>query len=139
MSQTCPDRPRNSLTLPKNPEDSGCVSLDVHVTCLLGTQHRHAFALNTEPSPRLRTLRHLYARIGAIDRWHFKFPAQRSGDHGDRYSAVEIGAFPLKEQMSGNGEKNVEIAGRTAAYARLALSRQTDASPVLDTGRNVHG
>src|SRR5262245_14583827 len=52
---------------------------------------------------------------------------------------MQVGAFALEERMRAEGEKNVEVARRTAADAGLAFAGEPDAGAVLDAGRNVHG
>ena len=51
---------------------------------------------------------------------------------------MQIGAVTLKEFVRSNFEKNIEIAGRAAAQARLAFAGEPDTGTVFDTGRNIH-
>src|SRR5262245_40890637 len=52
---------------------------------------------------------------------------------------MQIGAFALEERMRAEGEKNIEVARRTAADAGLPFAGEPDAGAVLDAGRDVHG
>ena len=51
---------------------------------------------------------------------------------------MQIGAIALEEGVRTDRQENVEIAGRTAANAGLALARQPDAGAILNAGGNVH-
>src|SRR6516165_6302748 len=87
-------------------------SLNVHIAGLFGAQHRHALALKAEAPPRLSAFRYLHASLVAVDGRHLDLAAQRRKNHGDRHSAVQIGALALEERMCAEREENVEIPGR---------------------------
>src|SRR6516225_4134507 len=73
----------------------------------------------------------------AVDGRHLDLAAQRRKDHGDRHSAVQIGALALEERMRADREKNVEVPGRSTAHARLAFARESYAGAVLDARGDV--
>ncbi len=50
---------------------------------------------------------------------------------------MQIGAVALEELVRRERQEDVEVAGRAAAHARLALAGQPDAGAVLDAGRDV--
>src|SRR5262245_56514614 len=52
---------------------------------------------------------------------------------------MQVGALALEERMRAQGEKNIEVARRTAADAGFAFAGEPDAGAVLDAGRDVHG
>ena len=56
----------------------------------------------------------------------------------NRNAAMQVGALALKKRMRADRQENIEIAGRTAAHAGLALTGEPDAGAILDAGRNVH-
>src|SRR5262249_47799889 len=104
---------------------------------LARAQNRHSLAVQAEPPPRLRSFRHLHARLAAVDGGHLEFAAERRLHHRDRHAAMQIGAVALEERVRRQREEDVEIAGRPAAHAGLAFAREPDARAILDTGRNV--
>src|SRR6516225_2452587 len=73
----------------------------------------------------------------AVDGRHLDLAAQRRKDHGDRHSAVQIGALALEERMCADREENVEIPGRSAAHARLAFACEPYAGAILDARGDV--
>ena len=50
---------------------------------------------------------------------------------------MQICAVALEEFVRGHREKNIEVAGRTAAQAGFALAGQADAGAVLDALRDI--
>ena len=63
--------------------------------------------------------------------------AQRLGDR-DRHRHLEVAAVePLEDRRGGDPGGHVEVAGRAAARAGLALAGEPDPRPVLDPGRDV--
>src|SRR6516165_6061709 len=111
--------------------------LNVHIAGLFGAQHRHALALKAEAPPRLGAFRHLHASLVGVDGRHLDLAAQRRKNHGDRHSAVQIGALALEERMCAEREENVEIPGRSAAHARLAFACEPYAGAILDARGDV--
>src|SRR5262249_29670207 len=112
-------------------------NLNVHIAGLFGAQHRHALALKAEAPPRLGAFRYLHATMVAVDGRHFDLAAQRRKDHGDRHSAVQMGAPRGKEGWGADGEKNVDPPGRPPAPARLAFAREPYAGAILDARGDV--
>src|SRR6516165_9473305 len=112
--------------------------LDIHVAALARTEHWHAFAGEAEAAAGLRALRHFHFGLGTVDRRHFEFAAERSGHHGNRNAAVQVGAFALEERMRADRQEYVEITGRPAAHAGFALAGEPDAGAILDPRRNIH-
>src|SRR5262245_39110383 len=93
--------------------------------------------MQAEAPSRLGAFRHFHTRLGAIDGGHLELAAERSLHHGDGHAAMQISAVALEERMRRNREEDVEITGRPAAHAGLALARKADARAVLNAGRNV--
>src|SRR5262249_1682645 len=112
-------------------------NLNVHIAGLFGAQHRHALALKAEAPPRLGAFRYLHATMVAVDGRHFDLAAQRRKDHGDRHSAVQIGALALEERMCADREENVEIPGRPTPHAGLAFACEPYAGAILDARGDV--
>ena len=79
----------------------------------------------------------LTLELGAVERADGEFAAERRLHHRDRHAAIEIGAVALEDRVRLDGEENIEIAGRAAAHARLALAAEANARAVLDAGGNV--
>src|SRR3954469_15650442 len=85
----------------------------------------------------MRALGHFHPRLAAIDSGNVEAAAKRRRHHRDRNTAMQIGAVTLKELMRPERQEDVEIAGRSAAYARLALTGEANAGAVLDAGRHI--
>ena len=115
------------------------LDLDVHIAGDLRAQHRHALALEAELLAALAALGHLHARLLAVDGGNFDLPAQRRRGHRDRHAAEDVGAVALEELVRLDRQEDVEIAGRSAAQAGLALAGQPYLGAVLDARRNVDG
>ena len=91
-----------------------------------------------EAAAGLRAGRDLDLHLAAVDRRHLKFTAKCGARHRDRHAAMQVGAVTLEEFVRSDFEKNIEIAGRAAAQARLAFAGEPDTGTVFDTGRNIH-
>ena len=63
--------------------------------------------------------------------------AERRRRHRDRHAAEDVGAVALEELVRLDRQEDVEVAGRAAAQAGLALAGQADAGAVLDARRDV--
>src|SRR6185436_516543 len=113
------------------------LDLDVHVARHLRAQHRHALALETELLAGLGALRHLDPRLAAVDGRHVDVPAERCRRHGDGHSAENVGAVALEELVRLDRQEDIEVAGRPAAHAGLALAGEANARAVLDARRDV--
>ena len=50
---------------------------------------------------------------------------------------MQVGAVALEERVRGDRQENIEIAGGSAAQARLAFAGKPDAGAVLDAARNI--
>ena len=87
--------------------------------------------------PGLRALGDAHLGVAAVERAHRELAAERRLHHRDRHAAIEVGAVALEERMRLDREEDVEIAGRAAAQARLALAGQADARAVLDAGGHI--
>src|SRR6185503_4354400 len=107
--------------------------LNVHVSSLFRPQHRHSFACQPEAAAGLRASRDFYLYLAAVDRRHLKFTAKCGAHHRDWHAAMQIGAITLEELVRSDFEKNIEIAGRAAAQARLAFASEPDTGTVFDT------
>ena len=51
---------------------------------------------------------------------------------------MQVGAVALEEFVRCDLEKNIKIARRTAAQARLAFAGEPDTGTVFNTRRNIH-
>src|SRR5690606_14277423 len=76
-------------------------------------------------------------RLAAVDGRHLDIAAQRRGRHAHRHATIEVGAVALEERVVAHFDEDVEIAGRPAAQACLALAREADAGAGLDARRNI--
>src|SRR4029079_19466984 len=112
--------------------------LNVHVSGLFRSQHRHSLACKAEPAAGLRAGGDLELNLAAINRRHFKFAAKRGARHRDRHTAIQVGAIALEEFVRSDLKKNIKVARRTAAQARLAFTGEPDTGTVFNTGRNIH-
>src|ERR1043166_7469844 len=112
--------------------------LDVHVAGAARAEHRHALALEAEHAAGLGAFRHLHAGLAAVDQRDVEAAAERRRHHRDRDATVQIGAVALEDRMLGERDENVEVAGRTAARAGFAFTREPDARAILDPCRDVH-
>ena len=104
---------------------------------LRGAEHRHALALEAELLAGLAALGDLDPRLAAVDLRHVELAAERRGGERDRHAAEDVGAVALEELVRPDRQEDVEVAGRAAAHARLALAAEADAGAVLDAGRDV--
>src|SRR6185312_12662281 len=111
--------------------------LDVHVAALGRAHDRHALGAQAELVAALRPGRDVDARRPAVERRHLDGAAQGCLHHGDRHLAVHVRSFALEQRMPAHRQEDIEIAGRPAARARLALAAQANARAVLDAGWNV--
>ena len=86
----------------------------------------------------LRARRNADAGALAVDRRHLDRAAERRRRHRQRHAAVDVGAVALEQPVRRHRHEDVEVAGRAAAHAGLALAGEPDAGAVLDAGRNRH-
>ena len=99
---------------------------------LLGAQHRHALGFQAELLAGLGAFGDFHPRLAAVDGRHLDLAAECRRRHGDRHAAEQIGAVALEELVRLDREEDVEVAGRPAPHAGLALAGEPDARPVLD-------
>src|SRR5581483_10146372 len=59
--------------------------------------------------------------------------------HRDRDRAVQVVAAPLEGLVRQLVDLDVQVTGRTATGADLALTGELDPRAVVDTGRDLHG
>src|SRR5690606_21644819 len=100
-------------------------------------QHGHALAFQPELLAARGPFRNPDPAGRAVERRHLDLPAERRRGHRDRDLAEDVRPVALEERVRLDGEEDVEIAGRTAAQARLAVADEAHFGPVLDTGRDV--
>src|SRR6266404_14532 len=112
-------------------------SLDEHVAAGGRAQHGHPLRLESELMTRLGPWRYGDPRPAAVHCRHLDRAAERCGRDRDRHATEYVRAVPLKNAMRRDGNEDVEIARGSAADPDLALTRQTDAGAVLDTGWNA--
>src|SRR5688572_13122004 len=98
---------------------------------------RHAAPAQTERAARLGALGYLEGLL-AIERGDVDLAAQRNGGEVHRNLAVEVVAVTLPERMILHVHDDVEIPGRPAGCARLALAADAHALSGGDPGRNLH-
>src|SRR5690606_16012622 len=85
----------------------------------------------------LRALGNLDARLRAVERGHLERAAEGCRRHRDRHLAEQVVAVALEQFLRLVRQEDVEVAGRAAAIAGLALAGEPDAGAVLDAGRDV--
>ena len=76
--------------------------------------------------------------LRAVDRRHLDVAAQRGLRHAQRHAAEDVGAVALEDRVRPDRDMHVQIAGRRARAAGLALAGQADAGAVLDAGGDRH-
>src|SRR6476620_1762059 len=114
------------------------LDLDVEVALLLRPQHRHALRLDAELLAALGALRDLHLRLAAVDGRHLDLAANSCRGHGDRHAGKVGGAVALEELMRLDGEKDIEVAGRSAEQSRLAFAGEPDPRAGFDACRDGH-
>src|SRR3954453_20147358 len=112
--------------------------LYVHVAVLARAQHRHSLRGETKPATRLRSFRNFNLGLPAINGRYVERTAERSRHHGDRDTAMQVGAIALEELVRRKREEDVEVTVRPAAHAGLTLASEANARAILDTRRHVH-
>src|SRR6266542_147147 len=113
------------------------VDFDVHVAALRRAHDGHALAAQAELVAALGAGRDVDARHLAVERRHLDVAAERGLHHRYRHAAMHVGTLALEQLVAAHRQEDVEIAGRPAARAGLALAAEADARAVLDTGGNV--
>ena len=71
---------------------------------------------------------------GALQSGDVDLGAQRGLGDGDGYLAVDVHAVPLENAVGADGHLNDQISRRTAVLALAALTPQSDALAVVDSG-----
>ncbi len=113
-------------------------NLDIHVPAALRAQHRHALVRQAETLSGLGAFGNLHSRAAALQRRHLELAAERRRHHADRHAAIKIRTLALEHGMRLEGQENIEIAGRAAAHAGLALTGEANARAILNASGNVH-
>src|SRR5690606_29463152 len=62
-----------------------------------------------------------------FERRRVDLAAKRRGRERDRHLAIEVVAFTREDRMGFDADLDIEVAGRSATLAGLALARETDA------------
>ncbi|MDQ0713305.1 hypothetical protein QFZ55_002757 [Streptomyces luteogriseus] len=75
--------------------------------------------------------------LHAVERLQRHLRAEGRRRHGDRHRAVQVVAAPLERAVRQLVDLDVEVTGRTAAGADLALAGELDPRAVVDTGRDL--
>ena len=97
-----------------------------------------AAAAQAELRAGLRLRRNAY-RDFALQRRHRQLGAQRSLRKADRQFAIQVAAVALEDRMLAHAHFHVEVAGRRAGRAGLALPAQANAVTVVDALGDLHG
>src|SRR5205085_7586212 len=77
-------------------------------------------------------------RFEAVDRVDLHVRAERRLSDAQRMLGVDVVIATLKLRVLFDGEKNVQIARRSAVESRLAFARNAQPRAFVDTGRNLH-
>ncbi len=73
----------------------------------------------------------------AIDARQLDLATQRRRGEGDRHAGHKRGPVALEHRMTTDVDEDVQVAGRGAKRASLALAAQTDPGAGIDAGGNV--
>src|SRR5437867_4477000 len=96
----------------------------------------HALAAHPDHLPMLRARRDAHLRFRALDRRHVDLVAERRLRRRETCEVHEIVAFATEEVVLLQADEDVEVAGRSAAHARLALAGDAELLAVVDAGRD---
>src|SRR3954454_1714677 len=118
----------------------GRLDVEVHeeVASALAAQVRDALAADAQGAGRLGAGLDL-DRLLAVQRLDREAGAEGGGGHREGHAAVQVVALAGVDVVRALVDLDVEVAGRAAAGADLALLGQADAHAVLDAGRDLHG
>src|SRR5690606_7548725 len=125
-------------------ELGGHDDLDVHhqvavaVDAAGGAQPRHALPAQGAHGARLGARLDVQL-LDAVEGGQRQRGAQRGGRHRQLHRAVQVGAVAGEQLVRLLLHLHVEVAGRAAAGADLALAGQPDPHPVGDARRDAHG
>src|SRR5690625_611800 len=111
--------------------------LDVEVTLGLRPEDRHSLTPQAELRAGLGPFRDCHLGAPTFQGWYLDDAAESGGGHRYRHPAKEVGAFVLEEAMRGDVQDDVEVTGRAAALAGLALAGEANARTVFHACRNV--
>lgn len=75
----------------------------------------------------------------ALQRRDFDFPPEGGGDEIDRHVAGDVHAFSLENRVGLDGDRYVEVTGRTAVGAMLTLVGEAQAHAGFNPGRDMNG
>src|SRR5207253_5499300 len=111
---------------------------NVLVAALETVQGRDPLPLQPEHLPALRPGGDAHLHL-AVQRGHLDVRAHRGLGEADRYLADDLGVLADEDGMLLHVHDDVQISGRTAALAGLALAGQLEARAGVDAGRDLHG
>src|SRR5690606_26410849 len=101
------------------------------------TAHRgHALATQTEQLAGLGAFRNLQLDP-TVERRHLQFAPQRRIGEADRHFAVQMLAITLEDRMFTDVDHHIEVTGRAAVGAGLALAGQAYAVTGVDPWRHL--
>src|ERR1019366_5256499 len=106
--------------------------LNVQIAPAMSVEHRYALALHPERCPGLRALGN-FQHVFAIERGDRNLRSQPRLRERNGNGAIQVLAFALEERMLLGMQYYVEIAGRSAIKAGLALARVQHARPFLNS------
>src|SRR5690606_10004548 len=96
----------------------------------------NALALHPEDLARLRLGRD-FQRDMPVERRHLDRPAEGRRREADRHLARQVLAFATEDRVRLHRDVDVQIAGRAAVAARLALPRQPNAVAAVHARRDL--
>src|SRR5690606_2443803 len=74
----------------------------------------------------------------AVQRRHLDLAAERRPRDADRHHAVQVVAVALEDRVLAQADLDVQVAGRAAVGAGLAVAGAADAHAVVDAGGDAH-
>src|SRR5262249_2238352 len=97
----------------------------------------HALGAQAELAAGLGAVGDVDLGAAAVQRRHLDGAAERRLHERDRRAAMKVVAVALEDRVGLDRDEDVEVAGRPAIDAGLALARKTDARALLDARRHV--
>ena len=109
------------------------------VAVAIGAQARHAGAVDLDGLARLGARLDIDGELFAIELVDGEVGAQGGVNHRHAHGEVQVISIALEDGVLLRVDLNVQVTGRTAAVADLALGCHTDAHTIVDAGRDING
>ena len=109
---------------------------DELVAAAAAAERRQALAREQDVLPGLSALRHRDL-VHSVERRDLDRAAEHGARDADLRGRDEVLAVALEAVVAGDGDLDVEVAGRRAGIARMALPGDPNPLAGLDAGRNV--